>query len=86
MEGEEKTKAVHTMPMCRVSAGFAGKVMQFSIAGLRYWKQLGLEPSGGKKDLSAFVICTVDETAVSTAKCFLSDISSVYQVSCTNIH
>jgi hypothetical protein len=72
--------------MCRVSAGFAGKVMQLSIAGLRYWNQLGLEPSGGKKDLSAFVICTIDEAAVLTAKRFLSDISSAYQVSCTNTH
>ena len=55
--------------------------MQLSIAGLRYWRQLGLQPVGGRKNLEAFVICEVDEGSVRAARTFLTQMAEVYEVS-----
>ena len=55
--------------------------MRLSIAGLRYWRELGLEPLGGRKNITAFVICDVSDASSRAATRFLRGIGEVYEVS-----
>lgn len=61
-----------------VNVGFGSSVMRLNVAGLRYWRELGLAPAGGPKDLALFVVCEPGEYHIQRAKVFLSDISEVY--------
>jgi hypothetical protein len=65
---------------CQIHVGLHGNVCQMGISALRYWRQLGLQPVGGKKDARALVVCDVDEGAVNAAKRFLQSLSATYEV------
>jgi hypothetical protein len=40
-----------------VHVGFAGNVMRIDASGLGFWRQLGLSPVGGEKDVTSVAIC-----------------------------
>ncbi|KAK4686309.1 hypothetical protein P7C73_g3822, partial [Tremellales sp. Uapishka_1] len=42
---------------CSIHTGFTGNVMQLSIAALRYWRELGLQPVSGQKNVLAYILC-----------------------------
>ncbi|CAK9787437.1 hypothetical protein CC85DRAFT_330771 [Cutaneotrichosporon oleaginosum] len=62
-----------------VHVGYGSNVMRVNVAALRYWRELGLMPSGGPKDLAAFVICAPGAYNVQRAQTFLTDISEVFE-------
>lgn len=77
----DNTQATHALSPCSVHTGFADNIMRLSIAGLRYWRDLGLQPVGGKKDITAFVICEVGDGIKRAADTFLRQMEETYEVS-----
>lgn len=67
-----------SLPQASVNVGCGSSVMRLNVAGLRYWRELGLAPSGGPKDLAAFVVCSPGEYNVKRAQDFLGDMAEVY--------
>jgi hypothetical protein len=65
---------------CFVHAGYANYVLQLRSSGLRYWPELGLQPVGGRKDISGLVMCEPGEGNVIAAKSFLRGMESVFEV------
>lgn len=55
--------------------------MRLSVAGLRYWRELGLQPVGGKKDITAFVVGEMGDGSQRAASGFLQSMGELYQVS-----
>ena len=41
---------------CDIHLGFNGNAMRMSIASLRYWRELDLQPLGGKKDIKVIAL------------------------------
>lgn len=68
----------YSLPQAAVNVGFGSSVMRINVAGLRYWRELGLAPSGGPKDLAAFVVCAPGEYNIQRASELLSDMAEVY--------
>lgn len=68
------------LPQSQIHVGYNGNVCQLSIASLRYWRQLGLQPVGGPKNVKAIVACTSESGSVRTAKSFLKDVGDMYEV------
>ena len=56
------------------------KVLRLSIAGLRYWCELGLQPVGGQKSISALIVSEVGDGMKRAAALFLARMAEVYQV------
>ena len=56
------------------------KVLRLSIAGLRYWCELGLQPVGGQKNISALIVCEVGDGMKRAAALFLARMAEVYHV------
>ncbi len=77
--GEDEIQA---LSQCNVHAGYSGNVMRLSIAGLRYWNELGLEPVGGRKDITAFVVCEVGDGYRRAAVDLLRRMQGLYVVCC----
>lgn len=75
---EEEPKKSYTLPQVSVNVGFGSAVMRISVAGLRYWRELGLNPASGPKDVKAFAICAPGADNERVAKSFLTDMSEVY--------
>jgi hypothetical protein len=67
--------------MVNIHAGFAGYVTRLSIASLSYWRQLGLVPVGGKKDVSAVMICDAGEDSKRAAERLMTKLGATYEVS-----
>lgn len=44
------------LKQCNIHAGFQGNVIRLSIAALRYWRELDLQPVSGPKNLKAVVV------------------------------
>lgn len=68
------------MTPCNVHVGFHHNVMSLPIAGLRYWRELGLQPVGGPKNVKAFVMFDERTGLGSLAREFLVRMSRAYQV------
>lgn len=51
-----------------VHAGYNGRIMSLSIAGVQFWQQLGLSPLGGQKHLEVSVICSDEPGAKRAAE------------------
>jgi len=66
------------LPAANVNVGYGGTVMRITAAGLRYWRELGLAPAGGPKNITAYAVCEPGDEAVRTAATFLKDIGEVY--------
>ena len=45
----------YTQP--QVHLGFHNMIIKLSIASLRFWRELNLQPAGGKKQTTAYVLC-----------------------------
>jgi hypothetical protein len=69
------------LAMVNIHAGFAGYVTRLSIASLSYWRQLGLVPVGGKKDVSAVMICDAGEDSKRAAERLMTKLGATYEVS-----
>ena len=54
--------------------------MRLSIAGLRYWRELGLQPVGGQKDITAIVVCEVADGMRRAAADLLRNMADMYEV------
>lgn len=75
------------LPPCQIHVGYGGNVCQLSIASLRYWAQLGLQPVGGPKDIKALIVCSSESGTIRAAKTFLERISAAYEASlCHRLH
>lgn len=77
-EEEDAPTPTYTLPQANVNVGFGSAVMRISVAALRYWRELGLEPAGGPKDIKTFAICDPGEDSERLAASFLADMSEVY--------
>jgi len=66
---------------CQIHVGLHGNVCQMGMSALRYWRQLGLQPVGGKKDVTALLVCDMDEGSINAAKRFLQSMTATYEVS-----
>ncbi|BEJ15307.1 hypothetical protein CspHIS471_0410740 [Cutaneotrichosporon sp. HIS471] len=62
-----------------VNTGYGSSILRIGVAALRYWRELGLMPSGGPKDLAAFVICAPGAYSVRRAQDFLTDMGEVFE-------
>jgi hypothetical protein len=71
---------VRPLPPCQIHVGYSGNACELSVAALEYWRQLGVQPVGGKKDVTAFVVCDSAEGDVQAAKTFLQRSIDTYQV------
>jgi hypothetical protein len=69
------------LAMVNIHAGFAGYVTRLSIASLNYWRQMGLAPVGGKKDVSAVMICDAGEDSKRAAERLMRKLGATYEVS-----
>lgn len=69
----------YALPNAFVNVGYGSSIMRIGAAALRYWRELGLSPSGGNKAIKAFVVCEVGDDATAVAKDFLRDISETYE-------
>ena len=63
---------------CTIHAGLANNIAKISVASLRYWRQLGLQPSGGRKDVTAYVVCEVGAGITRAATTFLQSVGEAY--------
>jgi hypothetical protein len=77
--GQLGTSSSTVLPACNVHAGFAGNVMRLSIAGTKYWRQLGLSPVGGEKDVETIVITTSGAGLERAATRFMAGMSAVWE-------
>jgi hypothetical protein len=69
----------YTLEQPPMHVGWGSNVMRINVAGLRFWRELGLMPSGGPKDLSAFVVCAPGDSNVKRAQEFLADMGEVFE-------
>lgn len=76
-EAGQPAAASYALSPANVNVGLGGNVLQLSAAGLRYWRELGLMPAGGQKDVTAYVVCEPGE-GERLAASFLRDIGDVY--------
>lgn len=76
-EAGQPAAANYALPPASVNVGLGGNVLQLSAAGLRYWRELGLMPAGGQKDVTAYVVCEPGEGERLGAN-FLRDIGEMY--------
>ncbi|KAL7424544.1 hypothetical protein Q5752_000228 [Cryptotrichosporon argae] len=67
------------LPQPAVNVGFGGSVMRVSVAALGYWRELGLQPAGGQKNVAAFVLC--DATLAAASGAVLSRTAEAYEAS-----
>jgi hypothetical protein len=73
-------RAQSTLSVCTIHTGYQGRVIQLSIAALRYWSELGLQPLSGPKKIKA-VIVTKHKGDVNRARRLLESLSATYSVS-----
>lgn len=65
---------------CNIHTGFQGHVIQLSIASLRYWSELGLQPLSGPKNIKAVVLARHQEDE-GRARRLADSLRNVYTVS-----
>lgn len=70
--------SIRELGSCNVHAGFAGNVMRLSIAGIQYWRQLGLSPVGDEKEVEAMVATTTGSGMKRAAELFLAEMEKVW--------
>jgi len=70
----------HALSPCSVHTGFQGHVIQLSMASLRYWSELGLQPLSGPKNIKA-VIVTRHQEDEGRARRLADSLRNVYTVS-----
>lgn len=68
----------YSIPSTSVNVGYGGAVMRISAAALRYWRELGLAPAGGPKNIVAYAVCEPGDESTRTAVAFLKDMGEVY--------
>lgn len=71
---------VRSLPACQMHVGYSGNVCELSVSVLRYWRQLGVQPVGGRKDISVLVVCDPSEGDVRAARAFLRRTVETYEV------
>lgn len=76
-EAGQPAAATYALSPANVNVGLGGNILQLSAAGLRYWRELGLQPAGGQKNVTAYVVCEPGESERLAAG-FLRDIGEVY--------
>jgi hypothetical protein len=69
----------HVLTPCSIHTGFQGHVIQLSIAALRYWSELGLQPLSGPKVIKA-VIVTRNQEDEGRARRLAESLRNVYSV------
>jgi mediator of RNA polymerase II transcription subunit 13, fungi type len=72
-----------------LSVGKSASVIDVLPSALRFWEKLGLEPRGGSKDLSLFMLFQpVDEDRQNAAEDWMSQISSRWtaRILCSFFH
>lgn len=80
---EKGAKSVQALDAPMISIGKGDAIIQVLPTGLRFWEKLGLDPKGGRKDLSAFVIYEDEgEGRQALVETWLTDVCGAYQVSC----
>lgn len=77
---ERKQLGPSAFSQCTIHAGFRGNVIRLSIAALRYWRELDLQPLSGSKDIKAVVLHDRADGDVSSRKDFIR-LASTYKVS-----
>lgn len=77
---ETSSEKQYTLPTATVNVGYGGHIMRLSVAALRYWRELGLSPAGGPKDVEAYAVCEPGDDSERLASDFLRDIGEVYTV------
>lgn len=67
-----------------ISIGKGDAVIQVLLTAIQFWEKLGLDPIGGRKDLSAFVLFedVGGQTQALVDTC-VTNLRSTYQVSLT---
>lgn len=70
----------HALSPCNIHTGFQGHVIQLSMASLRYWSELGLQPLSGPKNIKA-VIVTRHQEDEPRARRLAESLRNIYTVS-----
>jgi hypothetical protein len=73
---------VTALAPCTIHIGYHGHVVQMSIAALRYWPELGLQPLSGPKNFKAVVI-NIYEHEAHYARKLVNELGETYTVSTT---
>lgn len=76
-------RASGNCPPCAIHTGLAGNVTKLSIASLRFWRELGLQPLSGPKNARMFAIVDAGKKARPACVNYLERMSSAYKVSGT---
>lgn len=83
-----RSRSPHELPRSResldvrVRVGHCGRSTEMDGNSVRFWKQLGLTPFSGQKDISVFVVFDSAYTDMSEAMDLQSELDQAYQVSC----
>lgn len=76
---DEESSVGGTFTQCDIHLGFRGNVMRMSIASLRYWRELDLQPLGGEKDVKVIALVE-DLNDVDIAKQICARLGDTYKV------
>lgn len=79
MLDSDKDKALHPLEDPLISIGKGDAIVQLKPPALRFWDKLGLDPKGGKKDLSAFVLFEDDVERGIQVDNWIKSVRNVYQ-------
>lgn len=81
---DQELSADGNFKQCDIHLGFRGNVMRMSIASLRYWRELDLQPLGGDKDVKAIALVEGQEHLLA-AKQVCTRFGDTYKVSGSRI-
>lgn len=78
----EESQPLEPLEPPMISIGKGDAVIQVMPTALRFWEKLGLDPKGGRKDFSAYVLYEDDggEQRQTLVDMWLANVSNVYQV------
>ncbi|KAF8901743.1 hypothetical protein CPB84DRAFT_1747003 [Gymnopilus junonius] len=77
--GLDRNELLRPLEEPMISIGKGDAVVQMKPPALRFWDKLGLDPKGGKKDLSAFVLFEDDVERGMQAEDWIKSVQNVYQ-------